>query len=130
MDEADVEAGGALADAAWGKAHPLGRQPFHGLRQVVYPQANVVERRGVHGRLLVRIERLHQVDFDLERSAAHGANVLVDIFPLADEVARHGQPQLVHPQRLQPLLGGPADGDLLNAENSERSGAHARSANG
>jgi hypothetical protein len=54
-----------------------------------------------------RVERLHQVDLDLERAAAHGGDVFVDVLALADVVAGHGQAEHVDPELLQPLLGGP-----------------------
>ncbi|MPN49920.1 hypothetical protein SDC9_197544 [bioreactor metagenome] len=80
----------------------------------------MVERRGMHGRLLFRIERLHQVDLDLERAGAHGADVLIDVFAFRDEGAGDFQAEFFDPQRAQLFLGRTTDGDLLDAENLER----------
>ena len=106
----------ALADAARREAHPVGRHPLDRRRQIVDPEPDMVERRGVHGGLLVGVQRLHQVDLDRMRPVAHGADVLVDVLALADEVALDRQPEDVDPERLEALLVGPADGDLLQAE--------------
>jgi Na+-translocating ferredoxin:NAD+ oxidoreductase subunit B len=83
VQKGDVEAGRALADAAGRKAHALGREPFHRHRQVVDPQADVVERRGVDRRLFLGVHGLHQVDLDLEGAAADGADVFVHVLALA-----------------------------------------------
>jgi hypothetical protein len=64
VDEADVVAGRALADAAGREAHAVRVIHSTAFGQVVDPQADVVQRRGVHGGLLVGVERLHQVDLD------------------------------------------------------------------
>ena len=77
-------------------------------------QADVVERRGVNRWLFLGIERLHQIELDLERAASDGADILVHIFPLAAESARNFQSQYIHPELSQAGLVGPADGDLLN----------------
>ena len=82
----------------------------------------MVERRGVHGRLLLRVKRLHQVDLDLERPAADGADVFIHVLALALEGAGFLQAEHVDPQRLQALLVGAADGDLLDAEDFEGTG--------
>src|SRR5574343_578161 len=120
VQEGNVEAGGPLANPTRGKADAVGRQPFDGLGQVVDPQADVIERRRMDGRLFLRIERLHQIDLDLERAAAHGADVLVDILALGNESAADFQAEHVDPEGAQLGLGGAANGDLLNAENLER----------
>jgi len=51
----------------------------------------MVQRRGVHGRLLSD-PALHQVDFDRVRTFAEGADVLVDVLALAEKVlSRRGE---------------------------------------
>ena len=47
----------------------------------------MIERRGVNGGLLLWVERLHQIHFDFEGTAANDANVFVDVFTLALEGA-------------------------------------------
>src|SRR5574343_1938177 len=120
VQEGDVKARRTLADAARSEANAIGRQPFDSLGQVVDPQADVIERRSMNRRLLFRIERLHQVDLDLERATTHGADILVDILALGNEGAADFQAENVDQQGAQLGLGGAADGDLLNAENLER----------
>ncbi|MGC4090769.1 MAG: hypothetical protein QM756_23430 [Polyangiaceae bacterium] len=75
-------------------------------------------------RLLFRVQGLHQVHFHLEGALAHGADVLVHVFPFGDEIACHFQAQHVHPQGFQLLLGRAADGDLLDAEDFEGTLGH------
>ena len=119
MQKRDVVAGSALADATGGKAHALGGEPFHGLGQVVNPQANVVQRRGVHGGLFLDVQRLHDVHLHLEGALAHGQDVFIDVFAFALEGACLLQAQHVHPQGLHALLVGAANGDLLDAQDFE-----------
>ncbi|MOA47213.1 hypothetical protein D3C78_1698290 [compost metagenome] len=57
----------------------------------------MVERRGVHGGLLVRVHGLHDVDFDFHRATAHGEDVLIDVFTFALEGAGLLQAQHVDP---------------------------------
>ena len=69
------------------------RTPFslsHGHRngQVVDPQPDVIERRRVHGGLLLGIDRLHQVHLHPVRTNAHGADVLVDVLAFGAESCR------------------------------------------
>jgi electron transport complex protein RnfB len=115
MQEADVEAGRALPDAARCEAHALPRQPLDGGRQIVDPQADVIERRRVDGGLGIGVERLHEIDLDLEWTPADDADVLVDVFAFALEGARHLQTEHVDPQSPQSQLVEAADGDLLDA---------------
>src|SRR6218665_1155169 len=122
VQKGNVMACRALADAARGKAHAPGAEPLHGPGQVVDPQADVVQRRAVHGGFFADVQRLHQVDLDLMRIAAHGQDVFIDVFTLALETAPGGQAQHVDPQGFHALLVGAADGDLLYAQNLERSG--------
>jgi len=77
----------------------------------------MVERRGVNRRLLLGIERLHQIDLDLVWALADGADVFVNVLTLGDEVAGDLQAQHIDPELAQGLLVGAADGDLLDAEN-------------
>jgi len=44
-------------------------EPVDGDVNVIDPEANVVERGEVDGRLLIDVERLHDVDFHGERPA-------------------------------------------------------------
>src|SRR5690606_19639767 len=67
MDEADVVAGRALADATRREADPGGGERLDRGRKVVHPEADVVERRLIDPGFSVRIERLHQVDLHAER---------------------------------------------------------------
>src|SRR6185369_14070621 len=126
MNEADIKAGSTFSDASRRESHALRRQPFNGLGQVVDPQAHMVERRLMHGGLLVGIERLHQVDLDLERAATQAADVLVHILAFALVRARDLQAEHVDPELLQPALVRAADGDLLDAEHLERPGHDAK----
>src|SRR6185369_15066922 len=119
MNKANIEARRALSDASGRESHPLRRQPFHSFGQVVDPKAYMVERRLMHGGLLVRIERLHQVDLDLEWPGSQRADVLVHILALALIVTRDLQAEHVHPQAQQAALVRAADGDLLDSEDFE-----------
>jgi hypothetical protein len=98
MNKADVMARGALANAAGREADTVGTQPFHRFRQVVNPQTHVVQRRCMNRGLLVRIERLHQIDLDLEGAFSHHADVFIDVLALAHEVAGEVEAQLVDPK--------------------------------
>ncbi|MPN54604.1 hypothetical protein SDC9_202275 [bioreactor metagenome] len=122
MQESDVIACRSLADTARSKSHAIGRQPFHSLGQVVDPQADVVQRRGVHSGLLLDVERLHDVHLDLEGALPHGQDVLIDVLALALERAGLLQAQHVHPQLLHAALVGTADGDLLDAQHFKGAG--------
>jgi len=124
VDEADVVAGGALADAARGEAHAVRAQPFDGLRQVVDPQPHVVQRRLVHRGLLRRIDRLHQVDLDAVDAAAEREDVLVDVLALAPVVAGARHAERIHPEPRELRLVEAADRDLLQAEDAEGSLTH------
>ena len=75
----------------------------------------MVQRRGVHRGLLLGVHRLHEIDLDLERAAADGANVFIHILALAFEGSGDLQPEHVDPEFLQALLVRSADGDLLDA---------------
>jgi hypothetical protein len=101
------------------KRTPLAVKPFDGLRQVVDPQTDVIERRGMHGGFLVGVDRLHQIDFDLERALAHRDDVFIDVFAFADEVAGDFEAEHVNPELTQFHLVGAADGDLLDTEDFE-----------
>ncbi len=124
MDEADVESRGALADAARREAHALRGEPFDRGVQIVDPHAHVVERGLVHLRALRRVDRLHEVDLDRERPRPRHRDVLVDVLALASELPAQREAEQVDPQPAQRLLVEPTDGDLLEAENPERSRGH------
>ena len=119
VHEADVEAAGALADAARREAHAFGREPLDALREVVDPEADVVELRLVHLRLLFRVDRLHDVDFHSGRALAHAENVLIDVFALALEGLDGLKAHDAAPEVGKLALVEAADGDLLNSENFE-----------
>jgi serine protease Do len=127
VDETDVEAGGAFADAARSKPHTFALEPLHGRGEIVDPQPDVIERRVLDLRLLLGVERLHQVDLDLERAGAHRRDVFVDVLALALEVARDREPERVDPQRSQSLLVESSDRYLLDSQNLERTCAHGAS---
>src|SRR5690606_10078956 len=80
-----------------------------------------VERRLIDPGLLVRIERLHQVDLHAERTCARHRDVLVHVLPLAAEIAHDGQTEQIDPQPPQRRLVGGAHGDLLHPEHSKLS---------
>ena len=121
-------AGGALANAAGREADAVCRQPLDGKRQVVDPKTDMIERCGMHGGLLFRVERLHQVDFDAIRPGADRGDVLIDVFAFRNEIAGDCEAELVHPQRAQAMLGQRANGDLLDSEHAKRTSAHASTA--
>jgi hypothetical protein len=90
------------------------RQPLHRAPEIIYPQADVVERRKVHSRLSSAIQWLHEVDFDRHWSMAAAQNIFVDIFHLASKV-----PYTCHVEKVDPESGqrtfGAAQCNLLNA---------------
>ena len=100
MDEADVVAGRALADAARREAHarapssmpppPAGRRPTgrRGSAACVCTAGFVAESSGC-----IRSTSTAR------GSAAQRADVFVDVLALGDEVALHRQPEAVDPQR-------------------------------
>src|SRR5665647_3516900 len=98
----------------------MGRQPLHGLGQIVDPESHMVERRAVHSRFFFDVQRLHQIDLDLERATAHGANIFIHILAFADKVAGDLKPQQINPQRPKTLLAGSANGYLLDTQYLER----------
>ena len=86
----------------------------------------MVERRLVHTRLLLRVEGLHEIDLDLERTAPEHRDVLVDVLLLAAEVAADLETEDVYPELTQLALVGRPEGDLLDTENFEWTRAHER----
>ena len=78
----------------------------------------------VHSRFLVGIHRLHQVDLDLEGPGADRADVLVHVLTGAFERAGDFQAEQLDPELAQPALVGPANGDLLDTEDFERTLVH------
>ena len=119
VQKADVITRRPFADPPGRKAHAVGSEPFHGAGQVINPQANVVQRGGVHSGFLVHVQRLHDVHLHLHGPFAHGQNVFINVFTLTLEGAGLLQPQHVHPQGFHALLVGAANGDLLDAQNFE-----------
>jgi hypothetical protein len=125
-----VVAGGALAHTARCEAHAGRGEPLDRCLQIVDPQTHVVERRLVHFGLHVGIERLHEIDLDLQRTRARRSDVLVDVLRLAAEGPGVRQPEGVDPQLAQGLLAGTADRDLLDAEDLEGTRVHGSSSLG
>ena len=115
VNEADVVASSAFADAAGSKTHAPRHKPAYGAWQIIDPQTNVIERRAVHRGLFRRVQRLHQIDFDFEYTRSHGADVFVDILALANELASDLQSEHIDPQPTKPRFVGSTDGDLLDA---------------
>src|SRR5262245_11208653 len=124
VDEADVVAGGPLPDPPRREAHALAPEPVDGGREVVDPEAHVVQRRLVDARLPLWIDRLHQVDLDREGAPAGARDVLVDVLGLAAEGPARGEAEEVDPEAPEAGLRGRADGDLLDAEDRKRSICH------
>ncbi len=127
MDEADLVSAAAHANSAGGEAHALSGEPLHRDLQIVYPQADVVERGLVHRGLLARIERLHQVDLHAQRPCAERGDVFVDVLALAAKGVDDLQAEQIDPELAQALLVEAADGDLLQPENAKRTLAHLNS---
>src|SRR5687768_15520450 len=116
MNEADVVTSGAFADAARRELHALPFEPRHRGGEIVDPQADVVETRLVHLRLLLGIDRLHQIDLD----ATDLEDVLVDVLALAAKRAGLRDAEQIDPQMAERVLARTADRDLLDAEHLER----------
>ncbi len=76
-------------------------------------------------RALRGIDRLHQIDLDLERAGARDGDVLVDVLALAPVVARRLETEEIDPEAAEAGFVGGADGDLLEAENAKRTICHA-----
>src|SRR5690606_29810759 len=91
------------------------RQPRDGGRQIIDPQADVVERGLVDLGLGVGVDRLHQVELDRTELQ----DVLVDVLPLAAVAAEHRHAQQLDPQVAQGRLVGAADRNLLQAEHAK-----------
>ncbi|MNT74725.1 hypothetical protein D3C72_2135680 [compost metagenome] len=119
MQEGDVVACSPFADATRCKAYAVGTEPFHGSRQIIDPQPNMVERRGVDGGFFLDVHGLHDVHFHLHRAFAHDQDVLIHILSLALEGAGLLQPQHIDPELFHAALVGTADGNLLNPQNLE-----------
>ncbi len=120
VNEANVVTRGPRADPTWREAYTFGAQPVDRCPQVVDPQPDVVERRLVDGGLACWIDGLHQVNLDASAFRSDVKYQFVDVFGVASVVARHTQPQSIHPQRCQRFALGGAEGDLLDTEHSER----------
>ncbi len=124
VQETNVKTGCTLADTAGCKTHALGGEPLDRSGQLINPQPDVIERGGVDRRFFLGIQGLHQVNLDLERSAADGANVLINILALTFEGTRDLQAKEIDPEFLQAQFIRPADGDLLDAQYFEWSLTH------
>jgi hypothetical protein len=95
-----------------------------GRREVVDPEADVVERGLVYFRAALWIDGLHQVDLDAGGPGADLEDVLVDVLALAAVGPDGGEAQEIPPEAPQGGLVGTADGDLLHPEDSERTFTH------
>ena len=73
-----------------------------------------------YGGFLLGVEGLHEVHLTLKGPLPMAVMSSVDVFPLADEVAGDFEAEHVDPEGAEFGLGGAADGDLLDAENLER----------
>ena len=69
----------------------------------------------------MRINRLHQIDFDAERARADAEDVLVHVFAFGPIASRALETEEIHPEFREPCLVGAAERNLLHPENSERS---------
>jgi len=110
-----LDGAGQIVGSRQGVQILLGTEPLDGARQIVHPQAGVVQGCRMHRRLPVGVERLHQIDFDLERARPGGADVLIDVFALADEGTCHLQSEQIDPETAQARFVRTSDGDLLHA---------------
>src|SRR5262249_45853323 len=120
MNEANFVARGAATDAARREADALFRQPVHGVLQVVDPKSDVVELWNVNFGALFGIDRLHEIDFDGERTMTDTGDVFVDIFSFAPVVALAREAHDVDPKMGELGFVERAHGDLLNSENAKR----------
>ena len=75
----------------------------------------------MHPGSLVGVDRLHQVDLDLERPDAHHGDVFVHVLGLAAIAAGELEPERVDPEAAQSRFVETADGDLLHAQDREGS---------
>ena len=91
-----------------------------GAREIVHPEANVIERGLGHARALRRIDRLHQVDLDGERSGADAQDVFVDVLARRAVASDALEAQQVHPEPREVRLVARAECDLLHSEDAER----------
>ena len=119
MDETHVVPGGALADATGREPNALLGEPVDTSGEVVDPDTDVVERRHVHLRRPLGVERLHQVDLDGVGTVAEAQDVLVDVLRLADVVAHLLHSEQTGPQTGERPLVETTDGDLLEPEHAK-----------
>jgi hypothetical protein len=120
MDEAHFVAGGSTTDPARCETDALCREPLDGASEIVDPETHVVERRLGRVRPRFRIDGLHEVDLDGERSQARPKRVFFDVFAL-DSMARYPlEAEEIHPKVCKPLLVRAAERDLLHSENPKR----------
>lgn len=120
MNEAHVVPCRSAPNAAGGETDALGGQPRDGGREIVHPEADVVERRLVHARRSLRIDGFHEVDFDGAIALAELENVFADVFPRAFEGATDRHAEEIDPKVAKRFaLQGP-DRDLLQTQDAER----------
>ena len=124
MNEADVVAGGALANATGREPHPLLLEPGDRRGQVVHPEADVVQRRVVDLGPLVRLDRLQQIHLHLAGYGAGYRDVLVHVLRLAEKGSSELETEGVHPEAAERLLGLPTHCDRLHAENRKGAIGH------
>jgi hypothetical protein len=121
VDETDIVTGGAFADASGGKAQALFSEPGVGGREIVNPQADVIQGRASDVDSALGIEGLHQVDFHAGGAAAEDGNVLVDILFFRAVVAFDLEAEEVQPELSEARLVRGAEGDLLQSEDAKGS---------
>ena len=120
MDEAHVVAGCAATDPAWCEPDALCREPLDGTSEIVDPETHVMER-GLGGvRPCLRIDGLHEVDLDGERSRAGPKRVFFDVFARNSMAPRPLEAEEVHPKVREALLVRAAERDLLHSEDPKR----------
>ena len=78
----------------------------------------------MYPRRFIGINGLHEIDLDAMRALPQERDIFIHVLPGARVVAVQRESQGVHPEGPQFALVQPADGDLLNAENSEGSVTH------
>src|SRR4051812_15640482 len=92
MQEAHVVSGGTLADATGSEAHALLAEPAVCSRQIVHPQSEMIQCRFVNFGTLVRVERLHQIQFDEGGATPELQDRLSHVFARTLELATDFEP--------------------------------------
>ena len=88
----------AAPNTTRGKADPFRGEPLDRRREVVDPEADVVERGLVDAWTARGIDRLHEVDLDAREAEADAGDVFVDVLALASVVALGMEPEQVDPE--------------------------------